>query len=157
MICSVCGNDSGDGVNYCRKCGTTLVHVSSESLQAMPSNESSLKDPDELTGRGIAKVFAGDGFFMVAVILSATSSPASSLLWLVLLIPAFAFFGQGASDILNARQIRRKRKELAATHTPDQLPPKSESVLEIKKPRISGELLYAGSVTDSTTQDLKLK
>jgi 4-hydroxybenzoate polyprenyltransferase len=102
------------------------------------------KDPDELTSNGIGSIFMGDGFFMVAVILSATHTAVSSLLWLFLLIPAFFFFGKGFADVLYARQIRRnsERKELNSQEAKAFLP------------RSSSEGLAVASVTERTTRNL---
>jgi hypothetical protein len=115
------------------------------------------KDPDELTGNGIGSVIIGDGFFMVAVILSATQSSVSSLLWLFLLIPAFFFFGKGFADILHGRQIRRRlrQNQLADSTKPTELLPPSGSFIDIIKKHTSGELIPVPSVTERTTRDLK--
>ncbi len=116
MFCSKCGKPNGEGVNFCRNCGTDL-----EALSLAPAKQNSLqkknvdqnltksqpKDPDELTGKGIGNVIVGDGFFMVAVLLSATHSSVSSLLWLFLLIPAFFFFGKGFSDIFRSYAVEQ--------------------------------------------------
>lgn len=135
---------------YCRKCGAP---VSPSALQPHVKGNTSLKDPDELTGDGIGAVFVGDGFFIVGVILSATQTPVSSILWLLLLIPAFFFFGKGFSDLLKARQIRRRLDQNALdVHSADALP--SESVIGVLKRTISGELALP-SVTERTTRDLK--
>ena len=166
MFCSKCGNQSSEGERFCRKCGTDLQNLSltsvernlapkkvvSESLAQVKS-----KDPDELTGNGIGSVIIGDGFFMVAVILSATHSSVSSLLWLFLLIPAFFFFGKGFADVLHARQIRRrlKRNELSDAPKIGELPPPRTSVVDVFKKSISGELAAVPSVTERTTRDLK--
>jgi hypothetical protein len=114
------------------------------------------KDPDELTGRGIGRVIIGDGFFMVAVILSATSTAVSSLLWLFLLIPAFYFFGTGFADVLYAKQLRRRGRdlELPETAPADELAPPSTSVYEVIKKTISGELAPVSGVTERTTREL---
>ena len=120
MFCSKCGNHGDESEKFCRKCGidletTSLASVRQGFLQRKAKGEGltkmSSKDPDELIGNGIASVFIGDGFFMVAVILSATASSVSSLLWLFLLIPAFFFFGKGFSDVFQAKQIRRRMKQ----------------------------------------------
>jgi hypothetical protein len=113
------------------------------------------QDPDELTGNGIGSVIVGDGFFMVAVILSATDSSVSSLLWLFLLIPAFYCFGRGFADVMYARQIRRRQKRVELSDAPKvaELPPARASVDIFKKP-ISGELTAVPSVTERTTRDL---
>jgi len=115
------------------------------------------KDPDELTGNGIGSVIVGDGFFMVAVILSATHTSISSLLWLLLLIPAFFFFGKGFADVLHARQIYRRLKpgELAATPAITELSTPRASVIEILKDYTSGELVNRPSVTERTTRQLE--
>ena len=89
---------------FCRQCGAPV------NSSAVVRNVT-LKDPDELVGNGIGAVFVGDGFFMVGVILSATQTPVSGLLWLLLLIPAFFFFGKGFTDVFHARQIRRRIKQ----------------------------------------------
>jgi uncharacterized membrane protein YvbJ len=166
MFCSKCGKPNGEGVNFCRSCGTDL-----ETLSLAPLKQNSLhktnvdqsltiaksKDPDELTGNGIGSVIIGDGFFMVAVILSATHSSVSSLLWLFLLIPAFFFFGKGFSDVLHARQIRRRlknRNELTDASKVAELAPRA-SVVDVFKKSISGELVDVPSVTERTTRDLK--
>jgi hypothetical protein len=99
------------------------------------------KDPDELIGRGLASVFIGDGFFMVGILLSVMESSVQNLMWLLLLIPAFFFFGKGVSDIFHAKQIRRRRKqeELKAA-------PAAPSSFELKPTQ---------SVTERTTRQLK--
>jgi hypothetical protein len=116
-----------------------------------------LKDPDELVGNGIGSVIVGDGFFMVAAILSVTHSSVSSLLWLFLLIPAFFFFGKGFADVLHARQIRRRQKQNEYIDAPKiaELPLPRVSVVDVFKKSISGELAAVASVTERTTRDLK--
>jgi len=166
MFCSKCGNQNGEGVSFCRQCGTDLEITSltpvKRNLLCKESVGESLtktksKDPDELTGNGIGSVIIGDGFFMVAVILSATHSSVSSLLWLFLLIPAFFFFGKGFSDVLHARQIRRRLKQNELNDAPKiaELPPPRVSFIDTIKKHTSGELVPVPSVTERTTRDLK--
>jgi hypothetical protein len=134
---------------FCRKCGTLIE----PSVAGRPSNLSP-KDPDELTGNGIGAVIVGDGLMMVAVILSATNTAVSSLLWLLLLIPAFIFFGKGFADVLLARQIRRRVKQAGLDHA-DQLSSTIEApVSDFLKRSISGELATVPSVTERTTRNL---
>ena len=134
-----CRHQESSAERFCRQCGAAI----SFSTQ----NKLSRKDPDELTGNGIGAVFVGDGFFMVGIILSATQTPVSSLLWLLLLIPAFFFFGKGFSDLLQAGQIRRKQGALNS----ESLSP--GVVVDVLKRTISGELILP-SVTERTTRDL---
>jgi hypothetical protein len=149
-------------LNFCRACGAELEapvpalkrpnrlqRRAAEPLQRNPV------DPDELVGNGIASVFIGDGFLMVGLILSATSSPVSSLLWLLLLIPAFFFFGKGFADILHAQQIRRKltQPQLNDAQQLNALAPPGSIIEAIRKK--SGELVSLPSVTERTTRDLK--
>ena len=164
MVCSKCGNQGDEGERFCRKCGTDL-----ENAFLAPAKQNVLqkervgegfakapsKDPDELIGNGIGSVFVGDGFFMVAAILSATHSSISSLLWLLLLIPAFFFFGKGFADVLHARQIRRRMKhnELNNGSVGADLPPPRASIADIIKN--SGKLIATPSVTERTTRELK--
>lgn len=168
MFCSKCGKPNAEGVSFCRNCGTDLEVLSpppvkQNSLHKKSTGDGNLakaqsKDPDELTGKGIGNVIIGDGFFMVAVILSATHSSVSSLLWLFLLIPAFFFFGKGFSDVLHARQIRRrlkKQNELTDATKVAELPPPRASVIDVFKKSISGELIAVPSVTERTTRDLE--
>ena len=143
MFCAKCGGQTEAGVSFCRRCGTDLVKS---------------KDPDELTANGIGSVIVGDGFFMVAVILSASNSSVGSLLWLFLLIPAFYLFGRGLADVLHARQIRRRQKgqgELNAAPKIAELPPHHVTVGDIFQKTISGELSPVPSVAERTTRDLK--
>jgi hypothetical protein len=114
------------------------------------------KDPDELTGNGIGSVIMGDGFLMVAVILGVTHTAVSSLLWLLLLIPAFFFFGKGFADVLHARQIHRRLKQNALDPAPTtgKLPPPRASIAEVLKHHTSGELVTTPSVTETTTRHL---
>ncbi|MFN2455904.1 MAG: zinc-ribbon domain-containing protein [Pyrinomonadaceae bacterium] len=166
MFCPKCGNQNGEDERFCRKCGTDLQNLSLTSVERnlLPKKtvRESLsrvksKDPDELTGNGIGSVIIGDGFFMVAVILSATHSSVSSLLWLFLLIPAFFFFGKGFADVLHARQIRRRLKQNELSEAPKiaELPRPRASVVDVFKKSISGELAAVPSVTERTTRDLK--
>ena len=134
-----CRHQESSAERFCRQCGAALSFSTQIKL--------SRKDPDELTGNGIGAVFVGDGFFMVGIILSATQTPVSSLLWLLLLIPAFFFFGKGFSDLLQARQIRRKQDALNS----ESLSP--GVVVDVLKRTISDELILP-SVTERTTRDL---
>lgn len=164
MVCLNCGNGCDHRERFCRKCGAdlgnALVTSVKDTLQHKKGAEENLrvahsKDPDELTGNGIGSVIMGDGFLMVAVILSATHTAISSLLWLLLLIPAFLFFGKGFADVLHARQIRRRSKQLDALLTSsDQSQPRG-SIAEVFAHHTSGELVAAPSVTERTTRQLE--
>jgi hypothetical protein len=164
MVCSNCGNQAEASERFCRKCGTDLRKALSvppkQSVQKSVANKLGLapsKDPDELTGNGIGSVIMGDGFLMVAVILGVTHTAVSSLLWLLLLIPAFFFFGKGFADVLHARQIHRRLKQHALDDpapTTGKLPPPRVSIAEVLKHHTSGELLTTPSVTETTTRHL---
>ena len=163
MFCSKCGNQSDDVERFCRKCGTDLSNAPLatakqntmlQRVSACDFNQALAKDPDEMTGNGIGGIFVGDGFFMVAVILSATNTSISSLLWLLLLIPAFYFFGRGFAELLKARQIRLR---LAQNHVNNaavsaELPPPRMSVVDFIKS--SGKLAAASRARDRTTREL---
>ena len=164
MFCQNCGSRNDAELSFCRRCGTALNALPlAPAGQQLPSRSDAggsltgakSKDPDELTGNGIGSGIVGDGFFFVAVLLSATHGPYSSLLWLFLLIPAFYCFGKGAADILHARQIRRQRKqnELRDAPTVAALPPRA-AVVDIFDKALSGEFAAAPSVTERTTRDL---
>ena len=115
----------------------------------LPSN-----DPDELTSSGIGSVIMGDGFLIVGIILSATESSISSLLWLFLLIPAFFFFGKGFANVLKARQIRGRQKSLTEGTASGGLPAATVLVTEKFNQLASGKLPKAVSVTERTTREL---
>ncbi|HVF47357.1 MAG TPA: zinc-ribbon domain-containing protein [Pyrinomonadaceae bacterium] len=157
MFCSKCGNANGEGEKFCRKCGSDLPEMALAQTRETGLQTPDSRDPDTLTGNGIGSVIVGDGFFMVAVILAATQSPVSSLLWLFLLIPAFFFFGRGFTDVFQARQLRRRRKEveLGIGHRPEKLPAGRLSALGTFEKVISGELTPVPSVTERTTRNLK--
>jgi hypothetical protein len=112
----------------------------------LPSNH-----PDELTCSGIGNVIMGDGFLIVGVILSATESSISSLLWLFLLIPAFFFFGKGLANVLKARQIRRRQKSLLNVAGPAELSAETFPSSDTLGKLVSGKLPKAPSVTERTT------
>lgn len=157
MFCSGCGTQVDQAERFCRKCGTTLTTraASSELVQLGAVRNDKrivLKDPDEMTGNGIGSVIVGDGFLMVAVILSATHTSISSLLWLLLLIPAFFFFGKGFADVLHAKQIRRRMTQDALNSESKAPELTSTPSFEFLK-SISAELLP--SVTERTTRELK--
>lgn len=152
MRCTACGSQSDQYERFCRKCGADLGGLQNRSLENSKPNaidraainaqleQRSEKDPDELIGRGMASFFIGDGFFIVGILLSVMESSVTSLLWLLLLIPAFLFFGKGVSDVFQARQIRRRRKQ---------------NELESAPTTQSANLFPAASVTDRTTRQLK--
>ena len=153
MFCSKCGRQNGESARFCRQCGLDFEALTGSAKQDLLHNNSAFsrsKDPDELTSNGIGSVIMGDGFFMVAVILSATQSPISSLLWLFLLIPAFFFFGKGFADVLYARQIRRaeQRRELSDHEVA------ASSLIDTFRKSISRELPIVGSLTERTTREL---
>jgi hypothetical protein len=164
MYCSKCGSNSGDGVSFCRKCGaglegTSLARVGESSpperISGRGLTRAHAEDADEMTASGVGNVIVGDGFLITAVILSATHTSISSLLWLLLLIPAFYSFGRGFRDVLHARQIRRRRKqrELSAAAKAE-LPPTRASVADIIRSHTSGELLRAQHAMKRTTGEL---
>ena len=138
----------------------SLAPVKQDSLRKQSVGKDlarvSAKDPDELTGNGIGSIIVGDGFLMVSVFLGVTHSSVSSLLWLLLLIPAFFFFGKGFSDIFHARQIRRLAKHAALGDIPAvaELSPPRASVIDVFKSP-SGELVPTPSVTERTTRHLE--
>ena len=139
-----CRHKESSAERFCRQCGAPINPSTQHNLSS--------KDPDELAGNGIGAVFVGDGFFIVGIILSATQTPVSSLLWLLLLIPAFFFFGKGFSDVLQARQIRRRIQQAALNHaSTESLSP--ASVVDVLKKTLSSELALS-SVTERTTRDL---
>jgi hypothetical protein len=100
-------------------------------------------DPDELVGNGISKVITGDGFLMVAVFLSVTHTPMSSVLWLLLLLPAFYLFGRGFSDVFQARQIRRgrQREQIELTARRAELGPAPVLVADLVTNATTGKLV----------------
>jgi uncharacterized membrane protein YvbJ len=166
MFCADCGIRSDERERFCRRCGTDLKNrllaPAGRSLEPTKSPVDLLtsrrqKDQDELTGNGIGSVIVGDGFFMVAIFLSITHSSISSLLWLLLLIPAFFFFGKGFSDVLQAKQIRRRlqQHELAAAASNAELEPPRTSVIDVFKRHTSGELQPTAGVTQRTTRQLE--
>jgi hypothetical protein len=110
-------------------------------------------DPDELTSSGIGSVIMGDGFLIVAIILSATQSSISSLLWLFLLIPAFFFFGKGFANVLKARQIRKRLRSLPGAGLSDQAT-RTISAGDTFGRLASGKLPQAHSITERTTREL---
>jgi hypothetical protein len=164
MYCSKCGSSSGEGLSFCRKCGAGLESASlARGVESSPTKRAGGRsltrahavDPDEMLANGIGSAIVGDGFFITAVLLSATHTSISSLLWLLLLIPAFYCFGRGFRDVLHARQIRRSRKqgELSTAAKAELLspPPPRASVADIIRGHTSGELLRA---TKRTTGEL---
>ena len=166
MFCSKCGKANSEGERFCRSCGTGLPELSLTTVERSMERHQraddaistkAAKDPDELTGKGVGSVIIGDGFLMVAVILAASNSAVSSMLWLFLLIPAFFFFGKGFADVLHAKQIRRRQKqnERKSASSTVELPPGRPSAIEAFEKVVSGELLPIPSVTERTTRNLK--
>ena len=155
MFCARCGQENGNAVSFCRKCGADFQHSA-----LIPSNPHenwitlSSNDPDELTASGIGSVIMGDGFLIVGIILSATESSISSLLWLFLLIPAFLFFGKGFANVLKARQIRRRQKSLLSLSNPAELAAETFPTSNTLGKLVSGKLPKAPSVTERTTREL---
>ena len=140
-----CRHQESSAERFCRQCGAPINPSTQHNLSS--------KDPDELAGNGLGAIFVGDGFFIVGVILSATQTPVSNLLWLLLLIPAFFFFGKGFSDVLQAQQIRRRIKQAAALNDASTESLSPASVVDVLKKTLSGELALS-SVTERTTRDL---
>ena len=164
MVCSNCRNGYDQGERFCRKCGADLGNALVTSAKDIfqyrkgvgeNSTVAHSKDPDELIGNGIGSVIMGDGFLMVAAILSATHTAISSPLWLLLLIPAFLFFGKGFADVFHARQIRRRSKTLDDLLNIAETSPPRASIAEAFAHHRSGELAGAPSVTERTTRQLE--
>ena len=135
---------------FCRSCGARL-HT---SFARHPSNLSP-KDPDELVGNGIGAVIVGDGVLITAITLSAIQSSVNSLLWLLLLIPAFFCYGKGFADVLLARQIRRRIKQEALDRENEHLQTTCETSLgDVLNRSLSSERVMLPSVTEKTTRNL---
>jgi len=164
MYCSKCGSRGGEGLSYCRKCGADLEtlplapvvnSLRERKAGALSPKRAQSADPDELTASGIGSFIVGDGFFITGVLLSVTHSSISSVLWLLLLIPAFICFGRGLRDVLLAKQIReRSKQEGLKAAPPAELPPRQATVADIIGGRASGELLRAPRPSKRTTGEL---
>lgn len=169
MYCAKCGSIGGEGLSYCRKCGADLQQtpvvnslrerkegaLSEVKEGALSPKGSPAGDPDELTASGIGSFIVGDGFFITGVILSVTHTSISSVLWLLLLIPAFFCFGRGLRDVLLAKQIRQRRKQEELKAAPAaELPPRHSTVADIIGSHASGELLRAPMRAKRTTGEL---
>lgn len=163
IYCSKCGSRSGDGVTFCRKCGevlngASLARAEDRRPQKRPRAvlpKTHAGDPDEMTASGVGSVIIGDGFFIIAVILSATHTSISSLLWLLLLIPAFYCFGRGLTDILHAKQIRLRQKQSELNAAPaTELPPPHTSVADLIRTHTSADLLPLPRPPKRTTGEL---
>ena len=161
MVCSNCGRATDNAERYCRACGADLVEHALAPQRLSMQNEITpslvpvpAKDPDQLMGDGIGSVIMGDGFLFVGIILSAVESSVSSMLWLLLLIPAFIFYGKGFADILQAKQIRRRQKEsnISSLHAAGPSPAALTGAFQTHG---SGELIARPSVTERTTRQLK--
>ena len=164
MFCAKCGKGQEAQAKFCRTCGHDLAHG---ALVVTPPNSVPAaktprkmamvraKDPDELIGDGIGGVIMGDGFFITAIVLGFMPSAVSSSLWLLLLIPAFFFFGKGFANVLQAKQIQRRQKqqELAANSAPAELPPPQVSFIEAIKQTVSGELRGTFQPKEKTTRN----
>lgn len=164
MYCSKCGSRSGEGVSFCRKCGAGLEGASlARAEDRWPRkrdgggvlSRTQAGDPDEMNANGVGSVIVGDGFFIIAVLLSATHSSISSLLWLLLLIPAFYCFGRGFTDIVHAKQIQRRQKQSELSAAPAaELPPPRASVADFIRSHTSADLLPLPRPTKRTTGEL---
>jgi hypothetical protein len=145
MFCNGCGRTNPETGRYCRGCGKDLADL-----------KPNVPGSDELTSRGIRDVIIGDGVFMVAIILSFAQSPVASMLWLLLLIPAFFFFGHGFADILYAKQQRRKAEasDLMASSAKAELTPAGPTIADMIGQVVSAELQAVPSVTERTTRNL---
>jgi hypothetical protein len=120
--------------------------------------EAASADADELIGSGLASLFMGDGFCFVGVLLSLVDSSVKSLLWLLLLIPAFFFFGKGVANVFKARQVRRRLKQNQQGASPiatAQVPPTESTAAGVLRSYNSGEPATIPSVTERTTRQLQ--
>jgi hypothetical protein len=157
MYCKGCGSFCGEGLSFCRACGAAIDNRSLKAASAVVPERTAAgglvkapaRDLDEMTAEGIGSIIVGDGFFITAVILSATHTAISSLLWLLLLVPAFFCFGRGMKDVLYAARIRRrmKREALGAAREAAEIRPPRASVADIIGARTSGGLLATGRTT----------
>ncbi|HKP47616.1 MAG TPA: hypothetical protein VJT50_13530 [Pyrinomonadaceae bacterium] len=77
----------------------------------MPHGNDDAKDPALRIRTGVGKIVAGDAFLWPAIYLSLMKTSIQSLLWLLLLLPAFFLVGTGLADVLRAKQIRRAQKQ----------------------------------------------
>ncbi|HYW71515.1 MAG TPA: zinc ribbon domain-containing protein [Pyrinomonadaceae bacterium] len=157
MFCPKCATQNVDGASYCRSCGANISLVPQALTGQLPANDQS-QPPDRYARRkrrpeasieeAIRTITMGIAFAIISVLV-ARYAPAGEIWWFWMLIPAFALFGKGLSEIVRVR-MAKKQAQLANEQ------PQLNTVRprDIPSPQ-TGELRPAvPSVTEGTTRHL---
>lgn len=158
MYCPKCATQNVDGASYCRSCGVNISLVPQALTGQLPSTEP--RDPSDFgyynrrRRRGapsmdyaVRSLIMGVAFATVAA-MTFKFAPGAARWWFWLLIPAFAMFSRGFSELIRANARRNQQPQppqpmVNAVRTPD---------LPAAK---TGELMTpVPSVTEGTTRHL---
>lgn len=170
MYCPRCAVQNVDDARFCRACGADISLIPQALTGRLPERYVAPATDDELEGRsarrrkrkekekeppsvekGVESVIVGVGFTLVALSIW-LFAPAGQFWFFWLLIPAFAYYGEGVSMMMRARRERQ-----------DALPPYATTMDEIQRaprlnqlpPRDTSEMLTTpSSVTEGTTRHL---
>lgn len=165
MYCPKCAAQNLEDAKFCRACGVDISlvpqAVAGELAQKLAANEEHSR-PSRHSRRGetpsmesgVANLFLGVAFFVVAYMLSQRAGSADNW-WFYMLIPAFICLGKGIGALARISAEKRRTQATPAPRAADTTllnqPPRASAL----PPRETGEIIAPPtSVTDATTRHL---
>jgi len=148
MYCPKCATQNVEDAKFCRSCGANVSLVPQALSGRLPLDRASrfeeaiIRRRRPNLARGITRVSLGFALLLVIAGIFFTKGTIGAEIWLF--IPAFALFGKGVADIVNALSLERARQ---STLTP---PVQNTGELQPSEPYN----IEPGSVTEGTTRDL---
>lgn len=156
MFCPKCATQNVDGASYCRSCGANISLVPQALTGQLPVADKQ-QWPDRHSRRrrrhepsieeAIRNITMGVAFAIISILVG-KYAPAGQIWWFWMLIPSFACFAKGFSELARLRIMKKERSNYAQ--------PQLNSVRQqnLSAPNTSDLMAPAPSVTEGTTRHL---
>jgi len=150
MYCPSCGSETTAGLNYCNRCGASLISQVSSPIQLAPI---SLTKPILIIGAVILFLTLGGFAGIISGTIEMVQNGAGNV------SPAIPVFGIPSLLTIDILLIRQLSKLISAALSPNRLPPPTQVAQPHHEPWLArpstARLEPAPSVTENTTRFLE--
>jgi len=156
MFCPKCATQNVDGASYCRSCGANISLVPqaltgqlavAEQAQYPDRNSRKRRRREPNVEEAIRNLTMGVAFAVISILV-ARYAPAGEIWWFWLLIPAFACFAKGLSEVA---RLRMAKNQISAYGQPQLNTVRQQ---DLPAPNTGDLRPAAPSVTEGTTRHL---